>query len=1454
MTSSNSRCSRWKMMGRGAEGGCGTEEKPCTISRVSRRHPVTPSDVEIDFYSQAQKVLCERSPFEDETEISRVSNLPQGLVDFLSKCSHSRKRHKKSHSESGAKSSGHASVSQPRVSNIWSKTEDYFRQVAIPDIGNLLNQSSFTCSTSQSCFSIPSLPKVVVENVDSVATVSSTNGIVEVSKEVEMKEDEENLMEIDDKGAEILPKEETEPLITPSSPSSSTGLEWLLGARNKILLTSERPSKKRKLLGSDAGLDRLIVVCPSEGQNLPVCHLCCLGDTSEQLNKFLVCDSCKVAVHQKCYGVQDVPVGLWLCSWCKLRGSSGTGTDGSELSARPCFLCSKPGGALKPVGKDGAESKNGGFVKFAHLFCSQWMPEVYVEDTKKMEPIMNIEGIKETRRKLVCYLCKVKYGACVRCSHGTCRTAFHPICAREANHRMEIWGKFGCENVELRAFCSKHSEFQDVSSNPQSGNHLSVVSDCGSSISKHSPMTLVVSKPQKLKLGRKNDQKNMVRAPTTDANSDKVGNSEVPSRQDTPATRSNTRLRSECSDGHLLVSMETPEMGKSGDTNPSDSLDIVQALKKLVDRGKAIMSDVASEMGISSDTLAATLAGDQPSFFPDLRCKIIKWLRSHAYMVAGSENSEDVPFKSVPPRRRTKSNIRILKDNKVLCSSDEKLVLQNGNGIVIDEADVNPLVPNGDVRDDDSLNKSISRNGDSCIEDKDVREKILAETSGEHGLDPSLGQSTRPEAELVHPNMSGNDQEEEVNISLQSTLVNSDGEYHVSSVDAGTSVVPDLISGKSASCSYVHPFIHKKLMQNSTYLKQEHTVPEIYDPREKVMVLTEPKNGCDNLDGNPTCIDTDHSSDGIGLKKLDKARKMGVMELSPEDEVEGQLIYFQNKLLDHTIASKRHCDELVFRVVKSLPQELDAASKQRWDLVLVNQYLCGIREAKKQGRKEKRHKEAQAVLAAATAAAAASSRISSFRKDAHDEAHHESQLKMNAVSGRTAPYSQLMPRAKETLSRLAVGRISSEKHSDIFQLNSGFSKEHPQSCEICRRSETLSNPILVCCNCKVAVHLGCYRSVKDPSGPWYCELCEELLASRSPRVPVVTREKPCFVAQCSLCGGTTGAFRWSTDGQWVHAFCAEWLLESTFSRGQQNPVEGLETISWEKEVCCICCRKLGVCIKCNYGNCQSTFHPSCARNAGLYMHVKTSGSKLQHKAYCEKHSLEQREKAETQQHGVEELKSIKQIRVELERVRLLCERIIKREKVKRELVLCSHDILASKRDSVALSVLVRSPFFLPDVSSESATTSLRGHVDDNKSCNEAVQRSDDITVDTAVSGKRRIMLPAPMDIDQKTDDSSTSQGQCTKKTIDRMLFSGKKLPHRPASVASRNLADDGEKRSKSRKHTETFQKELVMTSDQASVQNQRLPKGFAYVPVVCLPKEKPPTLETGSEEPVEPDG
>lgn len=177
------------------------------------------------------------------------------------------------------------------------------------------------------------------------------------------------------------------------------------------MLTSERPSKKRKLLGTDAGLEKVLIGSPCEG-NSSSCDFCCKGKVDNKSNRMIVCSSCKVAIHLNCYGVQGDVDESWLCSWCKHK------TDGEDSVKQPCVLCPRQSGALKPVGV----VSSGSVVEFAHLFCSLWIPEVYVEDLMKMEPVMNVQEIKETRRKLVCNVCKVKCGACVRCSHGmSCR-------------------------------------------------------------------------------------------------------------------------------------------------------------------------------------------------------------------------------------------------------------------------------------------------------------------------------------------------------------------------------------------------------------------------------------------------------------------------------------------------------------------------------------------------------------------------------------------------------------------------------------------------------------------------------------------------------------------------------------------------------------------------------------------------------------------------------------------------------------------------------------------------------------------------------------------------------------------------------------------------------------------------------------------------------------------------
>nr|KJB16263.1 hypothetical protein B456_002G220300 [Gossypium raimondii] len=1349
-----------KMMGRGADGGCGTEERLCRpISGVSSRRPVIQSetsekqyDVGVDFFSQARKALCQRSPF-DVPEGGSVSGLsvptlPSGLASLL-KQTDSRKKHKKSHSGADKKSSRQGE--KAREASIWAETEVFFRDLALPDIDALFEiiPSRFLAARKK-CFMIPYVGNVLTGNsnlyaeVDEKASVSSgenfngvnENGNVDKEGKEVVRVEDWHLMEIDNVAtqAQFSPKETAGHFF----PDSTSSLEWLLGSRSRILLSSERPSKKRKLVGEDAGL----------------------------------------------------------------LTNDGDGT------VKSCVLCPKQGGALKPVQKN---DENGSSVEFAHLFCSYWMPEVYIEDLTKMEPIINAGGINDTRKKLVCNVCKVKNGACVRCSHGTCRTSFHPICAREARHRMEVWGRFGCDNIELRAFCSKHSEIHDKSSSPQHGELCASGTD--SSITNQLSLQSM-DNSQNSKISQSNGDKIAVGIEGLD---DKSGDGEL-QEIDVSGTRSNAQVASECGEAQHLVDVGLLERTNDDEHSPFNSLNFAMILKKLIDRGKVNVKDIASEIGLSADSLSASLNND--SLAPDLQCKIVKWLSNHAYMGTSLKNikvnikslisskdetdetgmgiSDDimasksdiadvVAVKPMPPWRRTKNNVRILRDNKILCSSDEAT---DDIGVVMDEVGVDLLAKE---------------------ETNDLSKISILDATGRNSANPDVSQDS---AERHFHTYEGNSTDL-LNDSLHGKSQSERAMTPEKKTDQGNSIwsivnpiIADLIRTEEFSNFYIHPYTQKQLLQmpNGLLCKnrvgecegRKDTLNEFYGAKEgdlsRLVASSNASVCCSHQSEHSMCNEKSCPVDDLELSV--KARKLGALNFSPEDEVEGEIIFYQHRLLGNAVSRNHVTDNLVSRVAKSLPQEVEASRTKIWDTMLVNRYLYELREAKKQGRKERRHKEAQAVLAAATAAVAASSRISSRKDGLEDSSHQENVLKLNASVGRAGINSQT--RAKDALSRNAVSRTPSEKYSDIVQSVTDFSKGHPRSCDICRRSETVLNPILVCSGCKVAVHLDCYRNVKESTGPWRCELCEELFSSRSSGAPSLNFwEKPYPAAECGLCGGTTGAFRKSVDGQWVHAFCAEWVLESTFRRGQVNPVEGMHLASRGVDVCCICCCKRGACIKCGYGHCQITFHPSCARSAGFCMNVKLGGGKLHHKAYCEQHSVEQRAKAETQKHGIEELKNMKQIRVELERLRLLCERIIKREKLKRELVLCSHEILACKRDHVTRAVLVHSPFFHPDVSSESATTSLKGHTDDNKSCSEAM-RSDDVTVDSTLSVKHQAKVSVPVDNYQRTDDSSTSQSLFVRKPTERVPFSGKQIPHR-YSLASRNALDNAEWNSKSRK-------------------------------------------------------
>lgn len=176
--------------------------------------------------------------------------------------------------------------------------------------------------------------------------------------------------------------------------------------------------------------------------------------------------------------------------------------------------------------------------------------------------------------------------------------------------------------------------------------------------------------------------------------------------------------------------------------------------------------------------------------------------------------------------------------------------------------------------------------------------------------------------------------------------------------------------------------------------------------------------------------------------------------------------------------------------------------------------------------------------------------------------------------------------------------------------------EEPDSkCAICDDGDCENaNAIVFCDGCDLAVHQECYGVPYIPEGQWLCRKCQ-----------LVGNSRP----SCIFCPNEGGAFKQTNNSKWAHLFCATWIPEVTIGNPSlMEPITDVEKVPpgrW-KLVCYICKQEMGASIQCSDGRCYEAFHLTCARQAGLYLRMKTGGGqntlmdKSQLRAYCHKHT------------------------------------------------------------------------------------------------------------------------------------------------------------------------------------------------------------------------------------------
>ncbi|KAG1679166.1 hypothetical protein FOA52_000522 [Chlamydomonas sp. UWO 241] len=344
-----------------------------------------------------------------------------------------------------------------------------------------------------------------------------------------------------------------------------------------------------------------------------------------------------------------------------------------------------------------------------------------------------------------------------------------------------------------------------------------------------------------------------------------------------------------------------------------------------------------------------------------------------------------------------------------------------------------------------------------------------------------------------------------------------------------------------------------------------------------------------------------------------------LLSAAPDDEVLAELLAVQSELVQQMAINRHRAAGFLLRALEDVPRQATVCEERARLEDDIRAYWQHRAETKRNQKREAREMQKKQALAALNASPGPGLRGTAAMEALAIGAQFV------AVPGQ--PFVLPPELAAEMVDPVTMRKDDEEA-----------------VCAICADGESVEpNQILFCERCDVSVHQHCYGVPEIPDGEWLCWPCwayenNQLNAGRPqnevrpPRWEMAAQGLTAgslpggsTAATCCLCPVRHGAFKTMTDtGEWCHVVCGLWHPDTAVLPGNVCAAvlnkAAIKHDKWDVP-CGVCQLSHGAVVKCNYGHCQTVFHPLCARRAGLYVPAKVgAGGKLAFRSYCLQHS------------------------------------------------------------------------------------------------------------------------------------------------------------------------------------------------------------------------------------------